>query len=57
MKLALLAVIFIPLLVGDRYHLWGLGLGDYMIGLILFTCLVIFLPGAFRARAYRDRKL
>jgi hypothetical protein len=57
MKLMLLAAIFIPLLVGDHYHLWGLGFGGNVIGLIMFTCLIVLLPGVFRARNYRDSKL
>ncbi len=53
----LLAAMFIPLLVGYSYHLGGLGFGGNVIGLILFTCLILFLPGAFRARNNRDREL
>lgn len=48
---------FIPLLVGYGFYLGGLGFGGNMIGLVLFTYLIVFLPGAFRARNYRDRKL
>lgn len=48
---------FIPLIVGYGYYVGGLGFGGNVIGLILFTYLVISLPGAFRARNYRDREL
>jgi hypothetical protein len=57
MKLGLLAAMFIPLLVGYGYYLGGLGFGGNVIGLILFTYLIVSLPGAFRARNYRDGKL
>jgi hypothetical protein len=57
MKIMLLAAMFIPLLVGYGFYLGGLGFGGNMIGLVLFTYLIVFLPGAFRARNYRDRKL
>jgi hypothetical protein len=48
---------FVPLLVGYGYYNGGLGFGGIVLGLILFTYLIVFLPGAFRARDYRDREL
>jgi hypothetical protein len=53
----LLAAMFVPLVVGYGHYIGGLGFGGNGIGLILITCLVVFLPDAFRARNCRDRKL
>jgi hypothetical protein len=57
MKLMLLAAMFMPLLVGYGYYVGDVGFEATVIGLILFTCLIVFLPGAFRAKNYRDREL
>jgi hypothetical protein len=56
MKPVLLAAVFIPLLVGYSYYLGGLGFGGDVVGLVLFTYLIVSLPGAFRARNYRERQ-
>jgi hypothetical protein len=57
MKLMLLAAMFMPLLVGYGYYVGDVGFEATVIGLILSTCLIVFLPGAFRAKNYRDREL
>jgi hypothetical protein len=49
MKLMLLSITLMLLFVGGVYHFGGFGIGDDVVGMILFTCLVVFLPAAFRA--------
>jgi len=48
---------FIFLAVGGLNGIGGFGMGASVIVLILGTCLVVYLPGAFRARDKPDGKL
>ncbi|HXN49816.1 MAG TPA: hypothetical protein VN893_24400 [Bryobacteraceae bacterium] len=57
MKLILLSAMFIFLAVGGLNGIGGFGMGASVIVLILGTCLVVYLPGAFRARDKPDGKL
>jgi hypothetical protein len=57
MKLLLPAAMFVPLLVGYGYYNGGLGFGGSVLGLVLLTYLIVFLPSAFRATDFRDREL
>jgi hypothetical protein len=34
------------LLIGSGYYFGGLVVGESMLGLILWTCVIVFLPGA-----------
>jgi hypothetical protein len=47
---------FVPLLVGYGYYNGGLGFGGSVLGLVLLTYLIVFLPSAFRATDFRDRE-
>ncbi len=44
------AVVLLSLLIGGSYFLGDLGIGGIGLGLLLFTFLVVFLPGAFRGK-------
>ena len=49
-NLLLPAVVLLSLFIGGSYYLGGLGIGGIGLGLLLFTFLVVFLPGSFRGK-------
>ena len=48
--LLLSAIMFLLLLVGAGYYFGGLVVGESMLGLILWTCVTVFLPGALNRK-------
>lgn len=49
--LLLPAIMFLLLLIGGCYYFGGLVIGESVLGLILLTCLIVFLPGALNRKA------
>jgi hypothetical protein len=49
-NLLLPAIVLLSLFIGGSYFLGDLGTGGIGLGLLLFTILVVCLPGAFRGK-------
>jgi len=41
---------FLLLLIGGGYYFGGPVIGESVLGLILLTCLIVFLPGALNRK-------
>jgi hypothetical protein len=44
--LLLPGIMVLLLLIGSGYYFGGLVVGESMLGLVLWTCVIVFLPGA-----------